>query len=110
MIRMTTPTGHRCLFRSLLLLILTSTIAYAPIVTATTAEHSHNAYPAYQPLISVSAAGDAAPVINAPAAMIRVGVLAYLGTEQADQEWAPVQQFLQARSEEHTFELQSLRP
>src|SRR3546814_12862606 len=65
MIRMTTPTGHRCLFRSLLLLILTSTIAYAPIVTATTAEHSHNAYPAYQPLISVSAAGDAAPVINA---------------------------------------------
>src|SRR3546814_4337104 len=96
MIRMTTPTGHRCLFRSLLLLILTSTIAYAPIVTATTAEHSHNAYPAYQPLISVSAAGDAAPVINAPAAMIRVGVLAYLGTEQADHEWAPVQQFLQA--------------
>src|SRR3546814_4384246 len=33
--------------------------------------------------------------------MIRVGVLAYLGTEQADQEWAPVQQFLQAAIPAH---------
>lgn len=99
MAKVTHP-GRLCLYFSLLALAL---IATYPIRTA-------NADPTHKPFIAqgqphqTSPASGLAPPISTPSALVRVGVLAYMGTAQAEQEWSPVQQYLQTALPAHRVE------
>ncbi|WP_255398929.1 sensor histidine kinase [Pollutimonas subterranea] len=83
------------LSRLLSLLILSLTATQLSTVQAVNTDPAHEPLTAHGQPIQASPASDATPSINAPASVVRVGVLAYMGTAHAAQEWSPVQQFLQ---------------